>query len=634
MCGIVGFAGRGFAAEYREADRHLENMSRTLRHRGPDDAGSWLEPEKRCGLAQRRLSIVDLSPTGRQPMESHDGRYVVVFNGEIYNHRELRGELDPGSSGGAPARNWRGTSDTETFLEAIAAWGLRPALARMDGMFAIALWDRRDRTLSLVRDRVGEKPLFYMHTKGCLVFASEIKALLALPGTPRTINREGLVSYLSYGYVPGEETILAGVRRVAPASILTYSTESDRLSQDKYWQLPELDAAAAREADAEELTTLLRHRLTRAVKMQMEADVPVAVLLSGGLDSSLVTALAAESVPKVRTFTIGFPNAGRFDERAHARLVARHFGTEHVEISLESTALDALERIVRLQDEPLCDSSILPTFLVCETVSRHVKVALGGDGGDELFGGYRAYNMARLQESVRAGLPHFVRSRLGEMIRHHAPRDMKGRAYLAALGHSAAGAAARSLILFDQEGRRRLLREQFRQEGFLPESIKESFVTPELSAIQTATRMDFHTYLPGDILVKVDRAAMMSSLEVRAPLLDRQVVELAFGRVPDALKAGYRQRKILLRKLAARMLPRELDVRRKQGFSIPLHSWLRADEGAGLLEAARALPQELVCRDEVDKLIAEQRAGVNHGEQIFGLAMLSFWLNNYRISTG
>lgn len=628
MCGITGFSGRGFAAAHADAPAELERMSRTLRHRGPDDAGMWQESARLCGLAQCRLSIVDLSPSGHQPMESHCRRYVIVFNGEIYNHRELRAELDAS----APVRPWRGTSDTETLLESIAQWGLQAALTRMDGMFAFGLWDRQQRTLTLARDRVGEKPLFYWHADGFLVFASEIKALLALPGSPRGLDRAGLVSYLNYGYVPGEGSMLAGVRRVPPASILIYSADRDRVRHEKYWHVPDLVAAAG--ATEEELTEMLRQRLARSVRLQMQADVPVAVLLSGGLDSSLVAAFAAETASRVKTFTIGFPNSGRFDERAHASIVARHFGTEHTEISLESSALDALERISQLQDEPLGDSSILPTYLVCQAVSRHVKVALGGDGGDELFGGYRAYNLAKWQQLARSGLPRFARVAIAGLARRHAPLDMKGRAYLTALSHSLAEAAARSLVLFDDDARQRLLQPGFVPAGFAPEGGKEVFVSPGRSVIQTVTRMDFHTYLPDDILAKVDRAAMMSSLEVRAPMLDRQVVELAFGRVPDRLKAGYRRRKILLRKLAVRVLPRELDLQRKQGFSIPLQSWLRTDRGAVLLEAAKALPRDVVQPAYIDKLIAAQRTGGNHAERIFCLAMLSFWMSRYRIHAG
>ncbi len=628
MCGIAGFGGKGFKAVYADTPAELERMSQTLLHRGPDDAGTWYETEHLCGLAQRRLSIVDLSESGHQPMESHCGRYVMVFNGEIYNHRELRAELDTA----APGRVWRGTSDTETLLESIVYWGLHAALTRLDGMFAFGFWDRKQRTLALVRDRVGEKPLFYWHANGFIVFASEVKALLALRGGPRVLDRAGLVSYLNYGYVPGEGSMLAGVQRVSPASILVYSADQNSLHQEKYWEVPDLDIGAG--VSEEELTEMLREKLARSVRMQMQADVPVAVLLSGGLDSSLVAAFAAEATSQVKTFTIGFPNGGRFDERPHANIVARHFGTEHTEISLESSALDALERISQLQDEPLGDSSILPTYLVCQAVSRHVKVALGGDGGDELFGGYRAYSLAKMQQLVRSGLPRFARVGMAGLARRHMPLGMKGRAYLTAMGHSVVQAAARSLVLFDEDARHQLLQPHFAHSGFAPESRKEVFVPPGRSVIQSVTRMDFHTYLPDDILVKVDRAAMMSSLEVRAPMLDRQMLELAFGCVPDRLKAGFRQRKILLRNLAAQVLPPELDLQRKQGFSIPLQSWLRSDRGAVLLEAAKALPCDLVKPAYVDNLIAAQRAGGNHGERIFCLAMLSFWISRHSIQTG
>lgn len=627
MCGIVGFCGPGFALSQRDPLFELERMSRVLFHRGPDDTGIWHESGLLCGLAQRRLSIVDLSSSGHQPMESQCGRYILVFNGEIYNHRELRSELEADK----PGRNWRGTSDTETLLESMALWGVQAALARTDGMFAFALWDRQQRTLKLARDRAGEKPLFYWQASGFLAFASEVKALLVLKNAPRTLDRQGLESYLSYGYVPGESSMITGIRRVAPASIATYEADNCRLFQQKYWELPELNNRTGGGLSDEELIASLRQKLTRAVRMQLQADVPVAVLLSGGLDSSLVAAIAAEVVPRVKTFTISFPNSGTFDESAHARIVARNFGTDHHEIPLDNLALDGLERIIRLQDEPLCDSSILPTYLLCQAVSRHVKVALGGDGGDELFGGYRGYNLAQWQQLARSGLPRFIRVAMASAARRYAPLGIKGRTYLAALDQSKAGASARSLVLFDGNERRQLLGADFNHDSVTPEIRKEAFVSPDHSVVQTVTRMDFQTYLTGDILVKVDRAAMMSSLEVRTPMLDRHIIEFAFGQVPDRLKFGYRQRKILLRKLGERVLPHELDLRRKQGFSIPLKTWLATEKGALLIDAAKALPRDIVRRDYVDKLIANQRGRGNNAERIFCLAILSFWIDQYKI---
>jgi asparagine synthase (glutamine-hydrolysing) len=629
MCGIVGFCGYGFKDTHRDVRASLMDMSRSLIHRGPDDDGSWFEADEICGFGHRRLSIVDLSSGGHQPMVSHDGRYILVFNGEVYNHRELRADLDASDD----RHHWRGTSDTETLLATIAQWGMEEALKRADGMFAIALWDRCAKTLKLARDRVGEKPLFYWNAGRFLVFASEIKALLALPDAPRRLDRDGLASYLSYGYVPGVHSLIKGIQRVPPATVVTYVAGIGQQEHQRYWELPESASCGDGGPSDLELIEMLRQKLVRAVRMQLQADVPVAALLSGGVDSSLVTAFAAEAVSQVRTFTIGFPKGGALDETAHAGIVARHFGTDHTEIPLESLALDALETISQMQDEPLCDSSILPTYLVCRAVSRHVKVALGGDGGDELFGGYRAYNYAMLQDLIRAGVPRFARSVVADTIRRRAPLGMKGRAYLAALGHSKSGSASRSLVLFDENERRQLLEDDFANDAFSPESWKEVYVLPSHSVIQTATRMDFHTYLPDDILAKVDRASMMSALEVRAPMLDRQVVEFAFGQVPDRLKAGYRQRKILLRKLAERVLPTELNLRRKQGFSIPLKAWLQTSKGSVLIEAVKALPPNMVRRDYVDKLVLAQQGGGNNAERIFCLAMLSFWMERFRIQT-
>jgi asparagine synthase (glutamine-hydrolysing) len=628
MCGIAGFSGANAPFVYTDTREHLDKMSRALIHRGPDGNGIWEDAQKLCGLAHRRLAIVDLSPGGQQPMESHCGRFILVFNGEIYNHKELRSEIDVKRS----SSFWRGMSDTESLLEAIAIWGVKHALVRAEGMFSLAVWDRLERSLTLARDRVGEKPLFFTHSSGCFAFASETKALLTLPNVSRKIDRRGLISYLNYGYVSGNGSMVDGINRVPPATILKYAVANDSIIQDRYWEIPSLDRDI--NVNENQLVGILKQKLTRSVQMQMQADVPLAILLSGGVDSSLVTSLAAGLAGKVRTFTVGFTNSRKYDERSHARIVAQYFDTDHTEIVLQSNALDALDRISCMQDEPLCDSSILPTFLVCESVSRHVKVALGGDGGDELFGGYHAYNIALFQQYLRSVVPDFALTAIAKLCRLYMPTGMKGRSYLTALEYNAVDAAACSRVLYDRQSRRGLLSAKFLMEHFSPEIIKTIFVTPEVSVTQATTRMDFHTYLPDDILAKVDRAAMMSSLEVRAPLLDRQVLEFAFARVPDELKTSYSRRKILLRKLALQMLPAELDINRKQGFSIPLSSWIREGKANILLDAAKALPSEMINAQYVDALISAHRAGVNHGERIFCLAMLSFWIQNYKIDIG
>lgn len=629
MCGIAGFAGTAAPNRMGPAQRALDIMAGCLRHRGPDDAGTWLDSSQIVGLAHRRLAIVDLSINGHQPMDSDDGRFIVAFNGEIYNHRALRQGLDERSATGA--KRWKGVSDTETLVEGFSTWGVRGTIAKCVGMFALAVFDRRERRLTLVRDRAGEKPLYYVSALGFIAFASEPKAILALPGFDRRLDRASLSAYLAFGYVPGTGSMFASIKKVPPAGILEFAVDQGTVALDHYWRLPPPAPSRSTPGLGRELDDRLESILAEAVAAQLQADVPVAVLLSGGMDSSLVAAMAARAVGRVRTFTIGFPGAKAHDERPHARLIAEHFGTEHVEIPLQSGDLGTLQQLSRWMDEPLCDSSIIPTYLVSQAVRRHVTVALGGDGGDELFGGYRAYNLARVQALLRRVLPALCRQLAAGAARAALPPGTKGRSYLVALDSTKIQAAARAVMLFDRQARGQLLAGSAGSGSPMPEQLKEQCIEEDLSVIQTATRMDFLNYLPNDLLTKVDRASMLCSLEVRAPFLDHRLVEFAFGQVPDDLKAGWRKKKIMLSRLARRVLPPLFNVDRKQGFSIPLRSWLQLQKGTEIHDSIRALPRELINPAYVDRLLAWQARGYDNSERILCLAMLSFWLQEFRV---
>lgn len=634
MCGIAGIAGEACQDRPGSAESYLQRMAETLQHRGPDDSGIWLESPATAGVAHRRLSIVDLTTTGHQPMLSRNKRYVIVFNGEIYNHLELRKEVeDHWRKGSCENYKWRGRSDTETLLEAISELGIHHTLERSIGMFAFAVWDRQEHKLTLVRDRAGEKPIFYMSGIRFFAFASEVKALLVLPEVTRRLDPESLVAYLTYGYVPGTHSMFKGIYKLLPASLLEYNVLTGTIRTATYWEPPVITAEGMLGAQhtLEDLTDELQHLLEMSVRGQLQADVPVAVLLSGGVDSSLVAAVAARTCGRIRTFTIGFPSSKAHDERKHARLVADFCESDHVEIPLGSTSLDLVSRLARSLDEPLCDSSILPTFLISETVRKHVTVALGGDGGDELFGGYRAYNIARIQAALRKTTPMFLRRFAASGCRKMLPLGFKGRAYLAAMDGNSVEAAARSVMLFDQGARARLLPVDFLSRGFRAELLKETTVPSGLSIIQTATLMDFRTYLPDDLLVKIDRASMLCSLEVRAPFLDHRIIEFAFGSVPDCFKVGLTARKILLRALARRILPPGFDLRRKQGFSIPLRSWLKNGASEILNQAVELLPVDLVNPEYVRRLFADQSRGLENSERIFCLALLSHWLRNFQV---
>lgn len=619
MCGIVGAGGT-----VPESDRSWLAAGRdAMTHRGPDDAGEWWSVDGRVGLAHRRLAIVDLSPLGHQPMHLHERGVSVVFNGEIYNYHALRDEL--AGLGFA----FRSHSDTEVLLAAYAAWG-EVCLARFNGMFAFALYDAPKQKLFLARDRAGEKPLFYRLVNGHLQFASELKALLANPANPRRVDLEALDFYLAMGFVPGERCILQGYNKLPPAHAMRFDLQSGLASVWRYWQLPELTPAHAPLDDAallDELETLLED----AVRGQMVADVPVGVLLSGGVDSSLVTAMAVRTSRQVQTFTIGFPGHGKLDETEHARLIARHFGTLHTELMAEDATVDLLPRLARQFDEPMVDSSMIPTFLVSQLVRQHCTVALGGDGGDELFGGYGHYSRLQWMQQKLGRMPYLLRRGIALSAEKCLPVGFKGRNWAQGLGVDLAKGLPLIASCFDATTRRCLLRAHA-DWSLVAESARKDGVPENPDLLQRATRMDFGFYLAEDILVKVDRASMLSSLEMRAPLLDYRLIEFAFGKVPSRLKATATEKKILLKRLTARLLPPEFDRQRKQGFSIPLSEWLQGGAFGRLFNEVLRDPQCSFDRITVDSLLRGQDKGRSNGERLFALVLFELWRREYKVA--
>jgi len=622
MCGILGVASRAPVS-----DRGWLALGRdAMRHRGPDGAGEWWSTDSCVGLGHRRLAIIDLSPGGHQPMQDAGGSLCIVFNGEIYNFSDLRQELT------AKGHAFRTHSDTEVILAAYLEWG-SDCLSRLNGMFALALYDSRRRQLLLARDRAGEKPLFYALADGVLRFGSELKGLMADPALPRRIDAAALDCYLAMGFVPGERSILQGVNKLPPAHALAFDLNSGQSRLWRYWRLPELSTpAAAGEPDEPRLLDELEHLLEDAVRRQLVADVPVGVLLSGGVDSSLVAAMAARAAPKVKTFTIRFPGFGPLDETAHARLIARHFGSEHVELVAAESTVDLLPLLARQFDEPMVDSSMIPTYLVSRLVREHCTVALGGDGGDELFGGYPQYDRLLWLQRNLGGIPRGLRLGLATAAAAALPVGFKGRNWLQALGADLETGLPLILSLFDGGTRKRLMA-QHGTWKLVAERVREERIPKSADLLQRATRMDFDNYLAEDILVKVDRASMLNSLEVRAPLLDYRLIEFAFGEVPSQLKATASGRKILLKKLTQRILPPEFDRQRKQGFSIPLASWLQSGPWrAYFRETLLGSDNTLFDRLEVSKLLAGQAQGRLNSERLFALVLFELWRRQYQVS--
>ncbi len=585
MCGLAGILTTRDDRR-RSLPESLRRMTATMRHRGPDSEGIWSDADSGIGLGFRRLAILDLSPLGEQPMRSESGRYTLAFNGEVYNHHDLRSALTP-----AGAR-FRGRSDTEALLAAFETWGVHQAIPRFAGMFAIAVWDAEERTLTLARDRMGKKPLFVSHSPGLISFASELKALAADPAFDRSVDVDSVAEYLRYIYVPGPATIFGHTRKLPPGHLLRIRDASAPLpASEPYWDVRDAVRAGRAErisdptAAIEELSDLVDD----AVRTRLESDVPLGALLSGGIDSSLVVARAQKfSDRPLRTYTIGF-DVPEWDESEHAAAIARHVGTDHTLLRVTGDeALAVIPELPTVFDEPLADPSQIPSILVCQLSRRDVTVALCGDGGDELFGGYNRYvaGPRAIEQALRW------------------PRGLRRVASRAAFALPAEGWDAMAVRLLPDGRRPRVFGEKLQKLGtllraetasdgyrtllsattdpmrFVPDA--RSRVALEAEIFETfgdltlAERMmlvDQLSYLPDDLLAKIDRASMSRSLEVRAPLLDHRVAEFSWRLAPE-LKIRGTETKWILRELLARDVPRALFERPKMGFSVPLRAWL------------------------------------------------------------
>jgi asparagine synthase (glutamine-hydrolysing) len=620
VCAIVGIASKksNLRRDWLVIARDL------MAHRGPDAAGQWWSKDGRVGLAHRRLAIIDLSSAGDQPMHDDSGQLSIIFNGEIYNFSELREQLI------ALGHSFRSHSDTEVILLSYRQWGT-DCLAFLNGMFAFAIFDARQQKVFLARDRAGEKPLFYYQNKGVLKFSSELKALLADKELPRRIDSESLDCYLAMGFVPGDRCILQGFNKLPPAHALLFDLESGQAKVWRYWQLPEQLVDQNKIFNDADLLAELESLMEDSVRRQMVADVPVGILLSGGVDSSLITAMATRHSSRVQTFTISFPGHGKFDEAAHARLISRHFGTLHTELIAEPTSVDLLISLARQFDEPIVDSSMIPTFLVSQLVRQHCKVALGGDGGDELFGGYDHYSRSYWMEQKLGRIPRSFRNVVALGAEKLLPVGIKGRNWLQGLSTNFGNGLPLIASCFDASTRSHLLAKQ-RGWRLAAESIINERVPAVQNLVERSTRMDFNNYLPEDILVKVDRTSMLNSLEIRSPLLDYRLIEYAYGRVPFHLKATQVQKKILLKRLAARVLPSEFDRQRKQGFSIPMAEWLRGGPFRKLFYEVLTDPGCSFDAASVDSLLRGQDRGYNNGERLFALVFFELWRKEYSIT--
>jgi asparagine synthase (glutamine-hydrolysing) len=647
MCGLTGFvSGRA-----ETADALLESVRRMCRaivHRGPDDAGEWIDAANRVAIGFRRLAIIDVSPAGHQPMQSASGRYVATLNGEIYNFEDLRTALR--QAGCAPA--FRGHSDTEVMLAAFDAWGVADAVPRFNGMFAIAVWDRDLRRLHLVRDRLGVKPLYYGFAGRTFLYGSELKALRQHPEFSAPIDRAALDLYLRFTYVPAPYTIYEGISKLMPGTILSLDPESNAVETTVYWSVRgAATAGIARRFDGseEEAADAVEALARDAIRLRMVADVPLGVFLSGGIDSSLVTALMqAQSSAPVRTFAIGFTEA-EYDESAYARDVARHLGPSHTELNVTpQDAVDVIPRLASMYDEPFADSSQIPTHLVAALARRSVTVSLSGDGGDELFGGYRRYLIgARLFGSASL-LPSAVRTGVGRLLAAFPPhawdRALGAGGSLVPPGLRPPHAGerihkvTRALRASDPDAMYFELVSHWR--GLVVDGVAADAPVDRRDAPPALTdpveRMMFFdqiSYLPDDILAKVDRASMAVSLEAREPLLDYRLVELAWT-LPPAMKVRGGAGKPVLRRILRRHLPDALIDRPKMGFGLPLDRWLRGR----LRDWAESLLAGVRTQGWLDEgpIRAKWRAHLDGDGQwqyhLWAVLMFEAWLEEQRVA--
>jgi len=655
MCGITGFiSNRG--CEAGELQAQVGRMASQLVHRGPDDGGIWVDPHMGIALGFRRLAIVDLSAAGHQPMLSACGRFVIIFNGEVYNAPSLRPELEH------RGHRFRGHSDTEIMLAAVVEWGLEASVQRFVGMFAFALWDRQELLLHLVRDRLGIKPLYYGWSGATFLFGSELKALRAHPQFVPEIDRDSVALQMRYGYIPQPKSIYKGIQKLSPGSILTIrcaSLRPESLHPHVYWSARDVAERGAEnpiccteQEAAEQLDELLRN----SVRLRMIADVPLGAFLSGGIDSSIIVALMqAQSARPVKTFTIGF-RENHYDEAVYAKKVAAHLGTEHTELYLTpEEALAVIPRLPSLYDEPFSDSSQIPTYLVSTLARKQVTVSLSGDGGDELFAGYNRYFLARaIWRNVGRIPPRFRRmlARCITAVEADTYSRLLGGLESLVSAHGRVGPVGDKLYKFSEllsfgsfPDLYRFLLSHWKQPEQLVSGAKEPVTAFDgqvprrefSSVLQTMMYLDLVTYLPDDILTKVDRASMGVSLEARVPLLDHRVVEFA-SQVPLSMKVCRGQGKWLLRQVLSRYLPEHLIERPKMGFGVPIDAWLRGplrEWAEDLLDKNRLARQGYFRPEAIRRCWEEHLSGRRNWHYcLWDVLMFQAWQDSHCVQQG
>ena len=621
MCGIAGFITQDKFPDEHESTLVLDRMCRRIAHRGPDDQGMTVSGPVALGM--RRLSIIDLAG-GRQPMSGCAGAMTIVFNGEIYNYRELQRELEQ------RGHQFKTNSDTETILHAYEEYG-SACVESLRGMFAFAMWDKRRQELFIARDRAGKKPLYYTVTpRGTLIFGSELKSLREHPEFRGELSTEALDAYLTFGYVPDPLTIFRDVHKLPPGHHLTFS--AGRLLVEQYWDFPYSEPQTQPAQSEEECLEELRALLDEAVRLRLVADVPLGAFLSGGVDSSTVVGLMARHTNQpVKTFSIGF-HEDSYNELKYARVAAKHFGTDHHEFVITPDICEVVDELVWHFDEPFADSSAIPTYMVSKLAREHVKVVLSGDGGDEVFGGYTRYALDR-RRSGFANLPRVLRHGLMRPLSRRLPHGAWGRNYLHHISSEPLDRYIEDISIYTKLNKPRLYTDGFRRQ------VEESEAGSRFREIAQRARsgdpldallyLDSKTYLPGDILTKVDRMSMAVSLEARVPLLDHKLIEFVSTRIPASMKMKGLETKHIFKRAVRDLVPAEILDRPKQGFGVPIEQWINKqlrDRVRETLTESRTTERGYIEKHYVNILLDEHARGRrDHGRELWSLFMLELW---------
>lgn len=619
MCGISGIINFSEKVEYK----YLEKMNNNLFHRGPDRGDIWIAENQLLGFAHRRLSIIDLSDAGNQPMLDEDNGNIIVLNGEIYNFGKLKEKLIEENY------LFQSSSDTEVLLKAYDFWGNK-CLEFLEGMFSFAIYNLEKNKILFARDRAGEKPFFYYISDKKFIFSSELKSIINTFTDLSILNKKSADCYFGMGFVPGELCIINKVKKLQAGRAMELNCKTMQLNEWKYWNPPFYVKSINQDNNLKNKTKELEKLLSNSVKKQLVSDVPIGVLLSGGIDSSIITSLASKYKKNIKTFTVTFPGEQKYDESEYARLIANAFNTDHIELEANSiNPRDLLPQLAKQYDEPIIDSSMIPTFLITKLVRNHCTVVLGGDGGDELFGGYNHYSRLIWSKEMTKHIPSPVKNLLSKAADKYLPMGMKGKIWLQSLAYNLENELPLIASYFDKSNRKKLIDKT--DWPYVSEIIREKRIFKTNNLLERATRTDFENYLVEDILVKTDRASMLNSLELRAPFLDHNIIEFAF-KLDSSLKTNKKERKIILKELCKNLLPSKFELNRKQGFAIPLNQWLKNNSWLNFCkEILLDKDNHLYNHKYIETLFNNQKKGAQLGERIFALTMFRLWMIEYNI---